>query len=192
MAVSPLVPLYKRPGVRLLLAGLLVLTMIALGIGLTVTGVVTPDDIRAQVTQFGPMGAVVFVGVFVLGNLLHMPALVFITAGAVAFGVLPALVLNMVAASIGAVLNFAYLRRLTGGTGMRGLRNPWVSRILDGIDAHPFRTVLLLRLVFNTSPALSAALAFTSVRFWPYVIGTVLGMFPVVAAVTFGIDAALF
>lgn len=192
MSVRPLAPFYKRPRVRLALAGTFVAVMVSLGIGLTVSGALTPEDVRAEVASYGAFSAVVFVLVFVLGNLLHMPALVFITAGAVAFGVVPAALLSILAGSIGAVLNLLYLRRLSGGSSMRRLDQAWVGRILDGIESRPFLTVLLLRLVFNTSPALSAALAFTGVPFWPYTLASVLGMSPVVIIVTFGVDAALF
>ena len=48
--------------------------------------------------------------------------------------------------------------------------------MLTGLDAKPFQSVLLLRILFQTVPALYVALALSRVRSRHYLWGTLLGL----------------
>jgi uncharacterized membrane protein YdjX (TVP38/TMEM64 family) len=69
-----------------------------------------------------------------------------------------------------------FLVRLVGGDSLRKLDSPLAQRILARLDAHPVRSVILLRLLFQTLPALNYALALSGIRFRPYSYGTLLGL----------------
>jgi uncharacterized membrane protein YdjX (TVP38/TMEM64 family) len=47
---------------------------------------------------------------------------------------------------------------------------------LRQLDAHPINSILLLRMLFQTMPALNYALAMSGVKFRNYLIGTLLGL----------------
>ena len=48
--------------------------------------------------------------------------------------------------------------------------------IRDRLDAQPIRSVVLLRVLFQTVPALNYALALSGIRFRQYLTGTLLGL----------------
>jgi uncharacterized membrane protein YdjX (TVP38/TMEM64 family) len=80
-----------------------------------------------------------------------------------------------VAACISCVATF-FAIRLVGGDALRQLNSPFAIRLLRQLDAHPIRIILLLRLMFQTVPALNYTLALSGVRFRAYLIGTLLGL----------------
>jgi uncharacterized membrane protein YdjX (TVP38/TMEM64 family) len=80
-----------------------------------------------------------------------------------------------IAASLSCMLTF-FLIRLIGGDSLRKLESPLARRILARLDAHPIASVLLLRLLFQTLPALNYALALSGLRFRHYLYGTLLGL----------------
>ncbi len=66
--------------------------------------------------------------------------------------------------------------RLVGADALREFHGPVAKRIFARLDAHPVRSVLLLRLLFQTVPALNYMLALSGVRFRGYLVGTLLGL----------------
>jgi uncharacterized membrane protein YdjX (TVP38/TMEM64 family) len=68
------------------------------------------------------------------------------------------------------------LVRLLGGNALRGFQGPLAQRIFARLDTHPVQSVALLRLLFQTVPALNYALAMSGIRLRDYVIGTLLGL----------------
>jgi uncharacterized membrane protein YdjX (TVP38/TMEM64 family) len=66
--------------------------------------------------------------------------------------------------------------RALGGDALRLLENRVAVRILRELDAHPIASVGLLRVLFQTVPALNYALAMSGIRFRAYIIGTLVGL----------------
>ena len=66
--------------------------------------------------------------------------------------------------------------RLVGGDALRQLKSKTAVRILGQLDARPIRSVVLLRVLFQTVPALNYALALSGIRFRQYFTGTLLGL----------------
>jgi uncharacterized membrane protein YdjX (TVP38/TMEM64 family) len=56
------------------------------------------------------------------------------------------------------------------------LKRKTAQRILGQLDAHPLKSVFLLRVLFQTMPALNYALAMSGIRFRTYLMGTLLGL----------------
>ena len=140
------------------------LLMLALGYGISASGLsehFTLSELQAQFVTHPLQGSLLFILLFVLGNIAHVPGLVFLTAA--------------VAAYCSCCCTFA-LARLIGADALRQLPGRYLTRALNHIDQHPLRSVLLLRLMAQTQPMLNYALALTGLRFRPYAIGTALGL----------------
>ena len=59
---------------------------------------------------------------------------------------------------------------------MRELEGKWPRRLLAGLDAHPVKSVALLRVLLQTLPALNYTLALSGLKFRNYLIGTLIGL----------------
>jgi uncharacterized membrane protein YdjX (TVP38/TMEM64 family) len=65
---------------------------------------------------------------------------------------------------------------LIGGDALRKLDNKIAIRLLAQLDAHPLKSIILLRMLFQTVPTLNYALALSGVSFRNYLLGTLLGL----------------
>jgi len=123
-----------------------------------------------------PLGGVLFfVVLFSLGNLLLIPGWVFLAASVYAFGAPLGGLATYAAACVSCVVTF-WVIRLLGGDALRRLKNPLALRIFRQLDAAPIRSVVALRMLFQTLPALNGAFAMSGIRFRHYLLGTLLGL----------------
>ena len=120
-------------------------------------------------------GVLIFVLLFSLGNLIQIPGWVFLAAAVLALGRGWGGVVTYLAAAISCALTFLSIR-LVGGDALRQLKNRHARRLLEQLDGHPVRSVLFLRILFQTAPALNYALAMSGVGFREYMLGTLLGL----------------
>lgn len=120
-------------------------------------------------------GLFVFILVFALGNLIQIPGWVFLAAAVLALGRTWGGLATYIAASLSCVSSFLVIR-FVGGDALRQLDNPIAASILRRLDAHPIRSIVLSRVLFQTLPALNYALAMSGIRFRSYLIGTLLGL----------------
>lgn len=120
-------------------------------------------------------GLLVFVLLFSLGNLIQIPGWVFLAAAVLELGRSWGGLATYVAATISCGVTFLTIRCI-GGDALRQLDSKIATRILARLDAHPVTSVALLRVLFQTVPALNYALAMSGVRFRNYMIGTLLGL----------------
>ncbi len=120
-------------------------------------------------------GLLVFILLFSLGNLIQIPGWLFLAAAVLALGKLWGGLATYIAASISCALTFVTIR-LIGGDALRQLKNKTAIYLLGQLDARPIRSVALLRLLFQTVPALNYALALSGIRFRQYMTGTLLGL----------------
>ncbi|HQR51462.1 MAG TPA: VTT domain-containing protein [Methylophilaceae bacterium] len=120
-------------------------------------------------------GLLLFILMFSLGNLIQIPGWVFLAAAVLALGRTWGGVATYVAASVSCAITFLAIRWI-GGDALRQLDNKIAARILGRLDAHPITSVALLRVLFQTVPALNYALAMSGVKFRNYLIGTLLGL----------------
>lgn len=123
-----------------------------------------------------PLGGVLFfVVLFSLGNLLLIPGWVFLASAVYAFGAPLGGLATYAAASVSCVVTF-FVIRLLGGDALRRLKSPLALRIFRQLDAAPLRSVVALRMLFQTLPALNGALALSGIRFRHYLLGTLIGL----------------
>jgi uncharacterized membrane protein YdjX (TVP38/TMEM64 family) len=131
--------------------------------------------IRQLILQHRIGGLLLFVLLFALANLIQIPGWVFLAGAVLTLGRVWGGVVTYVAAIASCSLTFVTIRAL-GGDALRLLQNRIAIRILRGLDAHPIASVALLRVLFQTAPALNYALSMSGIRFRPYLIGTLLGL----------------
>jgi uncharacterized membrane protein YdjX (TVP38/TMEM64 family) len=171
---------------RLRLMAALALALLLFGIGraLDLQQHLTVESLRATMASAGIAGVVLYVIAFCLGELLHVPGLVFVAAGVLAYGP----VLGGPLAFLGAVASVSvsfWVVRAIGGRPLGELRARWVRRALAQLDARPVATIALLRVVLILWPPLNYALALSQVSFAHYFLGSVLGLVaPMALAVT--------
>ncbi|WP_082532430.1 TVP38/TMEM64 family protein [Pelomonas sp. Root1237] len=147
-------------------------------------GVVEVTGLRQQISlqavregfaQHRLWGFAAFTAMFVLANLAHIPGAFFLAAAVLALGPAWGALTTYVAACIACTVTFVVVRAL-GADALRELDNRLARRLFAKLDAHPVRSVVLLRTVFHSVPALNYTLALSGVRLRDYVIGTLLGL----------------
>jgi uncharacterized membrane protein YdjX (TVP38/TMEM64 family) len=123
--------------------------------------------------RFG--GLFLFVLLFALGNLIQIPGWIFLAAAVLTLGRVWGGAVTYVAAVTSCAFTFVLIRAV-GGDALRQLTNRVAIRILRELDARPVASVALLRVLFQTVPALNYALAMSGIRFRHYMIGTLVGL----------------
>ncbi|MEK1904717.1 MAG: VTT domain-containing protein [Pseudomonas sp.] len=120
-------------------------------------------------------GLLLFTLLFALGNLIQLPGWIFLAAAVLVFGRTWGGMVTYLAACLSCSGVFLLIRAL-GGDALRQLDNHLARRILAHLDAHPVASIALLRLLFQTLPALNYALALSGVKLRHYLLGTLLGL----------------
>jgi uncharacterized membrane protein YdjX (TVP38/TMEM64 family) len=120
-------------------------------------------------------GLALFVLLFALGNLIQIPGWIFLAAAVLAFGRTWGGLATYCAATISCAITFSTVR-LIGGDAIRQLKSGLATRLINRLDAHPIRNVVILRTIFQTLAALNYALALSGVRFRDYMTGTLIGL----------------
>lgn len=120
-------------------------------------------------------GLLIFVVLFALGNLIQLPGWLFLASAVLVLGPVWGGIVTYVAACVACALTFLLVRWL-GGAALRRLSNPLAQRLLARLDAQPARSVALLRILFQTLPALNYTLALSGLQFRQYALGTLLGL----------------
>jgi uncharacterized membrane protein YdjX (TVP38/TMEM64 family) len=131
--------------------------------------------IQQLILQHRIGGLMLFVLLFSLGNLIQIPGWVFLAAAVLTLGRVWGGAVTYVAAVTSCAFTFVTIRAL-GGDALRLLKNRVAVRILRELDAHPIASVALLRILFQTVPALNYALAMSGIKFRTYLIGTLVGL----------------
>lgn len=120
-------------------------------------------------------GLLIFVLLFALGNLIQIPGWIFLAAAVLTLGRVWGGLATYVAACLSCAATFLAIR-LIGGNALRELKSSTAKRILARLDEHPVRSVIALRILFQTVPALNYALALSGIRFRQYMLGTLIGL----------------
>lgn len=171
MHVKPF--LFRHRRLLVLLTFILALASIAHGTGMR--DYLTVPYLKARLSENPWSGLSIFVMLFCLGNLLHVPGWIFLAAAVLVFGRTQGGVATYVAANVSCVFTFVAIR-MVGGDVSGKLNSTLAVRLLAQLHAHPVRNVVLLRTLFQTLPALNYALALTGLRLRHFVMGTLLGL----------------
>lgn len=133
------------------------------------------DYLRHRILEHKLGGLLAFVLLFCLGNLIQVPGWLFLAAAVLALGKAWGGLATYIAASISCGFTFLVIRRI-GGDALRKLNNRIAELFLGQLDVRPIRSILMLRMLFQTVPALNYSLALSGVGFGDYLIGTLLGL----------------
>ena len=133
------------------------------------------EFLQRQIIDNKISGLLIFMLLFALGNLIQIPGWIFLAAAVLTLGKAGGGVATYVAASASCIVTF-FIVRYVGGDALRQLDNKFAVRTLSRLDAHPVTSILLLRMLFQTLPALNYALAMSGVKFRHYLAGTLLGL----------------
>lgn len=140
------------------------------------------DIILQSISHFDPQkGMLYFSAFYVLAEILAIPAVPILTASSgYLFGLFPGTAVCLLSASIAASVSFAIGRTVLRGY-VEGILedNPKFRSMDRAVEKEGFKLMLLLRL----SPLFPFALSnylygASSIQFWPYFFGTLLGFAP--------------
>jgi uncharacterized membrane protein YdjX (TVP38/TMEM64 family) len=145
--------------------------------------------VRAQFEGHVAQGLVLFALLFSAGNLIQVPGWIFLAAAVLTLGRAWGGMATFIAALVSCCASFWILRAL-GGDALRELQGRAARRIFAQLDAHPVRSIALLRLVMGTAPPLNVALALSGVRFRDYLVGALIGLPVPIALLTMFLDSA--
>lgn len=122
------------------------------------------------------IGSVLFVCLFALGNLLYIPSWIFLVGGVLAVGKWYACPLAFIGGMLSSVLSY-FIVGFVGKDTLRVLEKyKYVKRFFEHLDDRPIRTIILLRVLFQTAPFLNYALILSNVRFRDFWWGTFFGL----------------
>jgi len=148
------------------------------------------ERMRALLDGAGPLGPLVFIGIFISGFFLPGPEMISVAFGGVLFGTVWGFVYSWIACIIGTALPFILVRYGAQEWAQRALhdRFPRFRALDDRLEHHGVLTVALLRLVFFLAPLLNWSLGATRLLFRDYVIGTGIGILPGIGLTVFLAD----
>ena len=140
--------------------------------------------LRQRVADFGPLAPAVYVGGYVLAELLFLPALPLTLLAGLVFGPVWGTVWASVGATLGAAVAFLVARHVLRGTVERWMAaSPRLSRLDDAVARHDWRILMFTRLVPIFPFTLqNFVYGLTRIRFGRYVLVTWLCSLPGTAA----------
>jgi uncharacterized membrane protein YdjX (TVP38/TMEM64 family) len=119
----------------------------------------------------------------VIGSFVGLPGMAFVIGGRLAFGPWLGLALGYAGGLAAVTIPFVAARRLRQPSSPPWRpKNRHLARAFGLLDRHPFRGVLVLRLVLWFNPPLSYALAFSRISARTYVAACAIALAPVVVA----------
>ena len=146
---------------------------------------IDPQKVHKAIKKAGYLGIVIYILGFGLAELLHLPGLVFVTAGVMCWGHFNGWMLALCMAPLSCTISFLVVRRV-GGQALADVQFTIVKRMMSHLDDRPVLTVVGLRTVFFLVPAINYILALSTIRARDFVLGTALGLvLPLTVAVYF-------
>lgn len=173
----------KHFGLRILLLVTVLAGIYGIGVYTGLAQQMTKENIQEAMASAGWWGYLIYLVAFCLGNLLHIPGLVFVTASVVVFGCVPGAVMALIGSLIASSMSF-FIVRVIGGQALTAIEKPLIRKMLSRLDHRPISTIAYLRVFFIASPPLNYALALSEVRFRDYFIGSAMGLFIPIAIVS--------
>lgn len=167
---------------RRFVLGTLIAAFVGGAIYLWRTGAVTPDSVRAWLESLGSAAPILFVLAFVAGSFVGLPGIAFVIGGTLAFGPWLGLALGYGGGMLAVTVPFVAARKLRRPEGPPWKpKNRHAAAAFGLLERHPFRGILVLRLILWFNPPLSYALAFSPVRLRTYLAACAIALLPVVA-----------
>jgi uncharacterized membrane protein YdjX (TVP38/TMEM64 family) len=140
----------------------------------------TPDGIRGVIDAWGPLGPLVLMGLIVGGSFVPAPQLLLVGAAGALFGPVWGFAYAFLAGMLGTTVAFVLVRHAAQDWAQRALRHrfPRLRALDQRLHHNGFALVVLLRIVLFLAPPLSWALGASRVRLVDHVLGTAVGILP--------------
>lgn len=133
------------------------------------------EDLRATVLGAGAWGFVLFVALFCAGLFIQIPGIVFVTGAVLIYGYWLGMIVSFGGGLVAISVSFV-VARLIGGDPLANLKSKRAQGVLSRLQTKPIRTMALLRIFMQMSPALNVALALSGVRYRDYLVAALLAM----------------
>ncbi len=177
---------------KLRIAALLVViaALFTTGMMLERSGKLHADVLAAKVEALGLWAVPAFFLLCIVGELLHLPGMLFVFAAQLAFGKVEGFVVAYFGVLLGVSIAFAMARTARGkgdAEEPKKLRWAWANKLLARLDEKPLSTIFLLRSVFWISPPLNYALGLSRVKPRDYFVASALGLFVPILLVSIGV-----
>lgn len=168
----------QEPRTAVAKATLLLAVLGALTVAVVLFPIPSVEEIRTIVAGAGGWGALGFGVAYAALTLAPVPKNVLSIGAGVLFGFGPGLLIVYTAAVVGAGSAF-WLGRALGRDAVERFTGTRVARVEDILDRHGFATVVGVRLVpVLPFTAINYSAGLTSLGWWPYLLGTLLGIIP--------------
>ncbi|MEV4124136.1 TVP38/TMEM64 family protein [Nocardia sp. NPDC049707] len=166
--------LIRDPRVVALLVGGVALFLAAMLVPLP-----TPRQIQDWATSVGPIFPLLFFVIHALVTVAPIPRTVLTVSAGVLFGPALGIVLAASATTVSAALAILLVRALDRDRVAAHLTHPAVRSIDERLERRGWLAVGSLRLIaFAPFSVINYCCALSSIRFWPYLIATVIGILP--------------
>ncbi|MEV6559983.1 TVP38/TMEM64 family protein [Nocardia sp. NPDC051756] len=166
--------LIRDPRVLALLAGLVVLFVAAMLVPLP-----SPRQIQDWATSVGPVFPLLFFVVHALVTVAPIPRTVFTVSAGLLFGPVLGIALAVGATTVSAALAVLLVRALDREQVASRLTHPAVRAVDDRLQRRGWLAVGSLRLIAAVPfSVINYCCGLSSIRFWPYMIATLIGVLP--------------
>jgi uncharacterized membrane protein YdjX (TVP38/TMEM64 family) len=142
----------------------------------------TLANIQSYKLTLGLWAPVIFVGAFMIGELLQIPSVLWIFFAAIIWPWWFAFPLALLAALLAAAVAFLVARFFLGHGFHKKLPASF-QKLNRELERKPIPAVILLRLTTFLHPAIHWVLAASSIRILPFFIGTLIGITPLTLAI---------
>ena len=150
--------------------------------------VASVEALRQRMDGAGPLGVVVFLGLFALAAVTGIPGMPFVLASMLSFEPAEAVAIAWIGAMLFSSVGFSVARWAGGSHAASATQNKIMRRLLSIVETRPLLCVIGLRLVFFLGPPVAYGLALTKMPFRTYLVGTALGILPLLTLITFTLD----
>mmetsp|Transcript_29556 Transcript_29556/g.56792 ORF Transcript_29556/g.56792 Transcript_29556/m.56792 type:complete len:267 (+) Transcript_29556:289-1089(+) len=179
---NPISPTAKKSARRATRSRRLKFVVVAVALLLAVAGVhayapqIHPEALAAPLRDAGWVGVGLYVIGFCLGELFHVPGILFVFTGVMVYGKFYGWLLAVTTAPISVSASFLVVRAI-GGQPLKDNTSGWIHKLLGHLEERPMTTVVVLRLLTFLAPGVNYALALTSVPFSTFFIASAIGLF---------------
>jgi uncharacterized membrane protein YdjX (TVP38/TMEM64 family) len=150
--------------------------------------VASVEALRTRMEGAGALGVVIFLALFTLAALTGIPGMPFVLASMLSYAPLQAAVIAFVGALMFSSVGFGVARWAGGSYAASSTSNRIMRRLLANVETRPLLCVIGLRLVFFLGPVVAYGLALTKMPFRTYLVGTAIGILPLLTFLTFFLD----
>lgn len=160
---------------KLIILILSICTTIFLSKHFGLTDFLTTEKLTFLLRENLLVSSFIFILLFCIANLLYIPGWIIISAPILVLPTTSAYFLILIGA-ICACCSSYFLISYFGRGLLNELNNKYANKALQKLEHRPLTTILILRVLMQTNPALNYTLSMSKVRFKDYFLGTALGL----------------